>query len=152
MYTYRYTLYFLRNKGKGKIVFSDSSRSLFQIFDPREEMATLVALVIIWLFEIIFQKTQLDVSDLISVNVLSNTLEFKLCFALYKNFKTWKIFIQQTFKAFISLINGFEYYKLHARHAFASSKFYQVQFYSEICVNHEHAHENCWNIRKFEPS
>ena len=54
MYTYRYTLYFLRNKGKDKIVFSDSSRSLFQIFDPREEMATLVALVIVWLFEIIF--------------------------------------------------------------------------------------------------
>ena len=44
---------------------------------------------------------------LLSVHVLSNIPEFKLCFALYINFKTWKVFIWQTFKTFTSLINGY---------------------------------------------
>ena len=78
---------------------------MFLIFNPREEMTKLVALVII------VGCLKLTVEYLagylwqISVNVMTNALKFKSCFALYKNFEIWKIFIKQKFKAFKSLIN-----------------------------------------------
>ena len=84
---------FLRNKGKDKIVFLGSCRLLFQNFDTREKIAKLVALVIIFgCLKLLLEKL-VGCLWWISVNVLPDTLGFKLCFPLIINFKTWKTFI-----------------------------------------------------------
>ena len=65
-------------------------------------MAKIVVLVIIFGCLKLLLENFVGYPWWISVNVLSNTVGFKLCFDLYINFKTWKIFGRHSKRSYLS--------------------------------------------------